>query len=252
MAVGGPPTGHGRLVRCAAIGDDVNPARRLADVIEFPLGTVGVVDDLGRDGDLVDRAMVMARLRWQISVGGLEHLPRRVGALIVVNSRRFALTPILTALAIGEGCGRPVRFVGRPDVVPFGPVLQRLGGLLPIASEVESALRAGDLVVLGSAPSISNSTIGLVDHRLVGAAVTVRARVVPAAAVSYPTRRGARVELGPPERGSRARRGPLAELELTDRLRSRIEVMLGDAGGGGTPLDLLPFDARAFGALRGR
>ncbi|MFZ8998290.1 MAG: hypothetical protein ACO4AY_06295 [Ilumatobacteraceae bacterium] len=220
----------------------MNPVRRLADVIEFPLGTAGVVDDLGRDRDVVERALVLGRLRWQVSVGGLEHLPKRSGALIVVNSRRFALSPILSALAIGEATGRPVRFVGRPDVAPLGPLLQRLGGLLPLEPDIRGALRAGGLVVLGAAPSATNAACGVVDHRLVGAAVATKSWVVPAAAVSFPTRRAARVELGQADRSARTRRGPLAELELADRIQDRIGGLLEASGARGTPLDWLPLD----------
>lgn len=230
----------------------MNPARRLADVIEFPLSTAGVVDDFGRDRELVERAVLLGRLRWDVSVGGLEHLPKRTGALIVVNSRRFALSPVLAALAISTACGRPVRFVGRPDTAPFGPLLQRLGGLLPLEPEIRGALRAGALVVLGAAPSTTNATTGVVDHRLVGAAVATRSWVVPAATISMPTRRAARVEIGPAERSPRSRRGPLAELELADRVRSRVDALLQESGGRTTPLDWFALDWLPLDTVRGR
>lgn len=220
----------------------MNAVRRLADVIELPLGTTGTVDDFGRDRELVERVLAVGRLRWQVSVGGLEHLPKRTGALIVVNSRRFALSPVLAALAIGEASSRSVHFVGRPDIAPVGPLLQRLGGLLPIEPEVRGALRSGGIVVLGAAPSATNASCGVVDHRLVGAAVATRSRVVPAACVSFPSRRAARVELGHADRGTRSRRGPLAELELADRVRGRIDSLLEESGARGTPLDWLPLD----------
>ena len=219
----------------------MNPARRLADVIEFPLGTAGLVDDFGRDRELVERAHLLSRVRWDVAVGGIEHLPKRAGALIVVNTRHFALAPVFAALAIGSKSGRPVRFVGRPDVVPVGPVMQRLGGLLPLEPEIRGALRAGGLVVLGAAPPATNTSSGVVDHRLIGAAVASRVVVVPAATMSFPTRRSARVEIGPAERVPRARRGPLAELELADRIRNRLDALLDESGGLSTPADLIPF-----------
>jgi hypothetical protein len=200
------------------------------------------VDDWGRDNLFVDRVWAVSRLRWSTSVGGTEHLPRRAGALIVVNARRFALAPIFAAMAIGSEVNRPVRFVGRPDVAPLGAIMQRLGGLLPIEDEVEGALRAGQLVVLGSEHELTNQQCGTINHRLVGAAVAAKVRVLPAATTSVPLRRNARVEIGGPVRLSRPRRGPLAELELADHVELRIDDLLEEVGGTltGTPLDWLP------------
>jgi hypothetical protein len=66
--------------------------------------------------------------------------------------------------------------------------------------------------------------------------------VFPAATASAPFLRGARVEIGPEVRPNRARRGPLAELELADALESVIQQLLDELGGPvtGTPLDWLP------------
>jgi hypothetical protein len=206
------------------------------------------VDDWGRDDAFVNRVWTLSRLRWSASVGGVERVPRRAGALIVVNARRLALAPVFAALAIGAEVGRPVRFVGRPDVAPFGPMMQRLGGLLPIEDELEGALRAGQLIVLGADHELTNQYSGIVDHRLVGAAVAAKVRVLPAATTSVPLRRGARVEIGGPVRLTRPRRGPLAELELADHIALRIDDLLEEVGGTitGTPLDWLPFGG--FGA----
>lgn len=241
----------------------MSAARRIADVITLPRAvgsqtaaiassaggrvrarTANEVDDWGRDGGFVDRFRAASHVRWNTSVGGAEHLPERAGALVVVNARRFALTPMFAALAIGAAVDRPVRFVGRPDAAPLGPLMQRLGALLAIESEVEGALRSGELVVLGARHEMGNDRSGIVDHRLVGAAVAAKVRVLPAAAISVPTRRSARVEIGPPVRLARTRRGPLTELELADRLKVRIDELLDELGGTttGTPLDRRPPD----------
>ena len=239
-----------------------NPAQQLADVITFPARTVGgqaadlassgartfrswtanEVDDWGRDNAFVNRVWSASQLRWSTSVGGVEHVPKRAGALIVINARRFALAPIFTSLAIGAETDRRVRFVGRPDTAPLGPMMQRLGGLLPVEAELEGALRAGELVVLGADHVATNQRTGLIDHRLVGAAVATGVKVLPAAAVSVPMRRNARVEIGPPVRLRKQRRGPLQELELADLLQDRIDAVLDELGGTmtGTPLDWLP------------
>lgn len=236
-------------------------APSVADVISFPARTAapaaramssGVraatawtandVDDWGRDNGFVDRIWSLSKLRWHTSVGGAEHVPRRAGALVVVNARRFALAPVFAALAIGAAVDRPVRFVGRPDIAPMGPLLQRLGGLLPLVGELEGALSAGELVVLGAGHRNDNGRSGTVDHRLVGAAVAAKVRVLPAATSSTPVTQRARVEIGPPVRLQRKRRGPLDELETADALQRHIDALLDEIGGAptGTPLDWFP------------
>jgi hypothetical protein len=196
------------------------------------------VDDWGRDHAFVRRTWSLASLRWDVSVGGVANLPRR-GGLIVVNARRFALAPVFAALSLGDATGRPVRFVGRPDVAPLGPALQRLGGLLSSVDEVQGALRAGELVVLGAAHTTSNGHCGALDHRFVGAAIAADAAVLPAASSSSPTSREARVEVGPAVPRGRRRRGPLGELELADAVRDRIDALMLESGAtlNGTPLD---------------
>ena len=224
---------------------------QLAKVITLPARGAGAtlstwrrlladdLDDWGRDHAFVRRTWSLASLRWDVSVGGVTNLPRRGGGLIVVNARRFALAPVFTALALGDAAERPVRFIGRPDVAPLGPALQRLGGLLSSVDEVQGALRAGQLVVLGAAHTTSNGQCGVIDHRFVGAAIAVGAVVLPAASSSSPTSREARVEVGPAVRRTRRRRGPLEELELADAVRERIDVLLLESGAtlNGTPLD---------------
>lgn len=241
-----------------------NAAHRLADVVTLPTRAVGTtargamhavrtfavnaVDDWGRDPELVERVIAISRLRWDVAVGGIEHLPARAGALVVVNARRFALAPVFAALAISDVTGRPVRFVGRPDVAPLGPLLQRLGALLPVEAELEGALRAGELVVLGADHEATNEYAGAIDHRLVGAAVAAKVRVLPAATISSPATRAARVEIGREARLAKPRRGPLAELELADLVEHRIDDLLAESGGTltGTPLDWLSLDRLPF------
>lgn len=241
-----------------------NPLDRIAEVATFPARAAGSqassvlggaagqirewstneVDDWGRDNEFTNRMWALSRMRWTTSIGGAANVPRRAGALIVVNARRFAMAPVFAALAIGAAVDRPVRFVGRPDIAPLGPLMQRLGGLLPIVDELEGALRASQLVVLGAEHRISNQRCGTVDHRLIGAAVAAKVRVLPAAAVSVSLRREARVEIGRPAHPGPHRRGPLAELELADLVEERVDALLDELGGTlpGTPLDWVPVD----------
>ena len=202
----------------------------------------GMVDDWGRDPGLVRTVMHLARVRWDVSVGGDQHLPKRKGALIVVNTRRFALAPIFTAFAVSEAVDRPVRFVGRPDTAPIGAFSRRLGGLLDHPDEVAGALAAGQLLVMGADPDDRVGEVGRVDHALVGAALSAGVSVHPGATASSPLARSARVEIGAPSRQPRRRRGPLTELELADRVRLDIALLLEEFGNvrTGTPLDRLP------------
>lgn len=201
------------------------------------------VDDWGRDPMLVDVTVRLGRMRWNTVVGGAERLPTRAGALVVVNARRYALSPIFTALALTAATGRAVRFVGRPDIAPVGAFMRRLGGLLDRPDEVKGALRAGEVVVMGTRPELHPRRVGRVDHRLIGTAVATSTAVFPAATASTPWGRAARVEVGTVARPGRKRRGPLIELELADQVERRIQRLLDEFGGAqtGTLLDWLPF-----------
>jgi len=228
---------------------NIGPLGAMGRVLEFPRRRVSepgeVVDDWGRDPGLVRQLAALSQLRWSVTVGGDQHLPRRKGALVVVNARRFALAPIFAAFAIGEAVDRPVRFVGRSDTAPLGPLGHRIGGLLDHPDEVFGALRAGELVVLGAEASTGLRQVGYVGrikHEHVGAATAAGVQVFPAATMSSPFGRGARVEIGQATRPSRRRRGPLAELELADHLRDEIVRLLDEMGEirTGTPIDWLP------------
>ncbi|MEM9041693.1 MAG: hypothetical protein AAGD33_17520 [Actinomycetota bacterium] len=205
----------------------------------------GAVDDWGRDPVLVRNTMLLAQLRWDVTTGGDQVLPKRRGALIVVNSPRWALAPLFAAFAISEAVDRPVRFVGRPDDPIVGSLARRLGGLLDHPDEVAGALAADELVVMGTERTgllgASARRVGPVDHAVIGAALATGTRVYPASTSSGPSRRS-RVEIGPATRRPRTRRGPLAELELADRVRNEITALLEEMGdiATGTPFDWLP------------
>jgi hypothetical protein len=202
----------------------------------------GVVDDWGRDPGLVRLIIRASRLRWDVTVGGDQRLPRRKGALIVVNARALALAPIYSALALSEVVDRPVRFVGRPDTAPIGAFLRRIGGLLDHPDEVAGALAAGQLVIMAAEHDERLRKVGRVDHSLVGGALAAGVQVFPAATSSNPIGRAARLEIGPASRSPRRRKGPLAELELADQVGRDIEMLLAEMGDirTGTPIDWLP------------
>jgi len=188
--------------------------------------TENSVDDWGRDARFTDRVRSISGIRWDVVIGGQQHLKRVRGGLVVVNTRRLSLTPIWTALHLGQLLDRPVRFVGRPDSAPAGAALARLGGLLTHTAELSGVLAAGELVVLGAASTISPHSVGVVNHELVGAAVAAKVPVFPAATASSALQRSARLQIGAPVPVNRRRRGPLAELELADDLAIEIGSML--------------------------
>ncbi|MFZ4718890.1 MAG: hypothetical protein ACOYMR_05670 [Ilumatobacteraceae bacterium] len=230
----------------------------MADVLQFPKKAVGTaaglvteplrhwpahsVDDFGRDPHLVEALTPFARLRWDVGVGGAQHLPARGGALLVCNSRRWSLSAVYAAMALGETTGRPVRFVGRPDVAPLGPFMRRIGALLARPDEVLGALRHHELVLVSCEPSNHARHAGTVDHSLVGAAVMAGVPVFPVATMSSTVGRSARVEVGPQVRPRRKRKGPLAEVELAEQVQHHLQRMLDGFGGmqtGVAPLDWL-------------
>lgn len=201
------------------------------------------VDDWGRDDTLAGLAARVGALRWGAAIGGVDAIPTSGPALVIVNSRRFGLTPWFVSLALSQRTGRPIRFVGRPDAAPFGALARRIGGLLARADEVHGALRDRQVLVVGATGGLRDRRVGSVDHRLIGPAVEAGVPVIPTAVTTSFSSRNARIEIGRPLRPSR-RRGPLAEFELTAQVIGRIERMLSEFGDArtGTPLDWLPFN----------
>lgn len=208
----------------------------LANVLRVetnPVSLVGpspTVDEWGRDARLISVLAPIAHARWDVAVGGEHHL-RRGAALVVVNTRRFALTPVSTALALSEALGRPVRFAGRPDIVPFGPFLRRVGGLLADPDEIAGALRAGEIVVLGARATRNPRHAGAIDPALIAAAVREHVPVHVAATLSSMISRQARVEVAAALRPRRKRRGPLAEVELAEQAQRGLQDLLDELGG---------------------
>jgi hypothetical protein len=224
----------------------------VARVIELPRRTphpqesvapsFDTVDDWGRDERLIRALGPLAWMRWSVSVGGAHHLPAQGGALLVTNTRRVSMSQIYVSWALGRAIGRPVRFVGRPDIAPLGPFLRRLGALLHHPAEVEGALRAGELVVLGATPTGHPRHAGPVDHLVVGAAVRTGVLIFPVASTSSSISRAARADVGPAVRPRRKRRGPLAEIELAEAVQRNLQKMLDEFGGvqtGVPPVDWL-------------
>jgi hypothetical protein len=202
----------------------------------------GEVDEWGRDAGLVRATTLLSEFRWSVIVGGDQRLPRRGGAMIVINARRFSQASVLAALSISQAVDRPVRFAGRRVDTPLSALEQRLGGLIEHPAEIAGALRADQLVVITASTTMGTRNVGEINHHLVRAAVESRAPVFPAAVSSRPFGRHARIEIGNALRPSTRRRGPHAEVELAERLRRSIRMLLDEMGDleTGTPHDWLP------------
>ncbi|MFM2072279.1 MAG: hypothetical protein RLZZ623_2542 [Actinomycetota bacterium] len=189
------------------------------------------VDDWGRDQHFIDLLSPLFGARWSVSVGGVQHLPTRAGALLVTNERRMSFSPLYVAWALTRATGRPVRFVGRPDHAPLGAALRRIGALLDDPAEVRGALRHGELVLMPAATAAHPRHAGKIDHQLVGAAVAEGVGVYPVASMSSMFGRSARAEVGAAVRLRKKRRGPLAEIELAEAAQRHIQKMLDELGG---------------------
>lgn len=210
------------------------PVGRVLRVATKPVSALrpqSTVDEWGRVSKLVQSLAPLAHLRWDVSVGGVDLLPTSGGALIVINTRRMALTPLSTAFALSEALDRPVRFTGRPDTVPFGPLLRRIGGLLARPDEIQGALRAGEIVLVAALPTSNPRHAGTVDHALIAPAIREKVPVHIAATLSTTFNRSARVEVGGALRAGRHRRGPLAEAELAEMAQRRLQDLLDEMGG---------------------
>lgn len=220
---------------------------RAGRAVTDPIFTVLSVhsDDFGRDPQFIRLLGHAARVRWDVSVGGVEHLPKRGGALLVCNARRWALSSIWTSWALSEATGRPVRFVGRPDTAPLGAFMRRIGGLLEQPAEVRGALEHHDLVLVAAEPTSHPRHAGKVSHELIWAAVTAGVPVFPVATMSSTLGRDARAEVGPQVRPRHKRRGPLAEVELAEQVQHHIQRILD--GFGGTQTGVAPIDWLAEG-----
>ena len=189
------------------------------------------VDGFGRDAWLIHALGPLARSRWQVSVGGAEHIPADGPALLVANARRYSLASVYASWALSDAAGRPVRFVGRPDIAPVGPFMRRIGALLERPDEVANALRNGEVVLISARSTAQARHVGAIRHDLLTGAVLLGAPILPVATMSAMVGRSARVEVAAPLTRRRVRRGPLAEVELADDLRLQLQRHLDELGG---------------------
>lgn len=195
------------------------------------------LDDWGRSRRVAAVAGAVAGVRWSVSCGGLDHLPSEGGALLVTSARWGAATTSMVATALERHAGRTVRRGGRPVRAPLGPVLARAGAVPGRPVEIRQILAAGELVVVGTRAVRESRRAGGVDPTLIEMALETEVAILPVAAVSSPTSRRARLEIGAPVPTS-TRRGGLAPIETADAVRYALQHLL-DGLGGAPVLDLI-------------
>lgn len=187
------------------------------------------VDEWGLDPELVALADPLIGLRWEIAVEGADALPAVGGAVLVFNRRVGISEPWVLARGIRQACGRFVRTVGVPDVVPIGPVLRRFGGVLDRTDEIAGLLRAGQLVGLPMTRGLrSRETVGSLDAERLEAAIDTGAPVVPVALVGREVGRSWRIVVGEPLAPA-THGGPLAAAELAEDTARATQVLLDES-----------------------
>jgi hypothetical protein len=194
------------------------------------------VDSWGRDPQLQQITLGLARLRWQLTIGGDHHVRRDRPALLVANCRSWSMIGPVAALALADVLDRPVRFLGRPDIAPVGPMMRRLGGILADESELAGALNDGDAVLMTTAPTAHPRHAGVVRTDFVGIAAQMSVPVHGVATLYTRLGRSVRLEVGSAVRPRRVRRGPLGDVELADATQRSVQTMLDSMGGMGTGL----------------
>jgi hypothetical protein len=186
------------------------------------------VDEWGLDRDLVAAMSPVFALRWNLEAVGAEVLPRRGPVLLVANCSFGWSEPFVLSRGIRLATGRFVRVAGVPDIVPVGPALRRLGGVLARPDEVAGVLRAGEMVGLTLGRSVRRRRAGAVRADLVAPVLATGADVVPIALFGRELGRRWKLVVGPAiERPTG--RGPLAAAELADRVRNGVQSLLDDA-----------------------
>ncbi len=204
------------------------PAALLAGAGRWLRGDVEI-DEWGCAFEAQDAVDFVLRQAVRVTVVGGEHVPARGPALVVANRRFGIVEPIALGRAIRQVAGRRMRYVGLPDVAPVGTVLRRLGMAVARPAEVASLLRAGHLVGLPLAVEVrSRMRAGNLSPGDMAPALEVGAPVVPVAVVAGGPLGPWRVDVGEPVGRPRAR-GPLALAELADAAPRAVQALLDEA-----------------------
>jgi hypothetical protein len=188
------------------------------------------IDEWGLDHDVIRVVAPFGRARWLVDSVGLDHLPHDGPALLVHNQGWWYSELSAVSASVHRATGRVVRFVGLPDVAPFGPLLRRMGGILDRPEEVRSVLRAGHLVSAGAGRERGDRRYaGEVRPHTVLAAIESHVPIVPVAAIGVELGLHWKVVFGeaiePP-----THHDPLAATALADRVRRSLQHLLDEHG----------------------
>lgn len=186
------------------------------------------IDPWGYDADLVDLFDPIVGLAWRVHVEGAENVPRSGPAVLVANRRFGVLEPFVVARGVRRATGRPVRFLGVPDVDPVGAALRRLGGALLRPEELASLLRANQVCLLPLGRQLSRWVAGSLAPETLAPAVALGAPVLPVAVVGSPLAGQFRVWVAGPA-PSPDSTGPLALAELAEAVHDGIQALLDEA-----------------------
>lgn len=177
-----------------------DPPDDLLSVVRRWVDGSNAVDPWGLDADAVALGTRLAALRWNITVTGIEHLPREGAAMLICNRRLGWSEPAVLVTALAREAGRHVRPVGCPDVDPLGGLLRRFGALPARPDDVAGALRAGSLVAVPTRRELVRFRPGYLPVHLLEPAVELGAAVLPVAVTGWEAGRSWTIEIGAPVR----------------------------------------------------
>ena len=187
------------------------------------------VDEWGYDRELVDLFDPIMALRWRVEVTGDEHLPADGPVVLVANRRAGIDEPLVLARGIRRATGRRVRFLGIPDVAPFGPALRRIGGAVARPAELAALLRAGQVVVLPLSRRWRQRRVaGGIDPATLAPALDLDVPIVPVGLAGSELFGRWRVLVGPPVPKPDGK-GPLALAEVSEAARDGVQALLDEA-----------------------
>lgn len=117
---------------------------------------------------VVARVLFRGALAWRPDIQGLEHVPRRSGAVLAFNHHSY-VDVVFVAWSIVLELQRPVRFLAKREIwrSPMRPIV-RLAGAVPVDrtdassrhgayAAASSALAAGELVAVAPEQTVSPS-----------------------------------------------------------------------------------------------
>jgi hypothetical protein len=170
----------------------------LPSVVRRRLDGSYAIDPWGLDADVLALGTHLAALRWNVTVSGLEHLPREGAAMLICNRRLGWSEPAVIVTALAREAGRHVRPLGGPDVDPLGGLLWRFGALPARPDDVAGALRAGSVVAVPTRRELVRFRPGYLPVHLLEPAVELGAAVLPVAVTGWEAGRRWTIQIGAP------------------------------------------------------